>query len=483
MEGKEILKNKTISGFVWQLIQKVSTQIISFLVSVILARLLAPEDYGVVALSSMFIILMGIFINEGLGTALIQKKDADEIDFNTVFFSGLGMAIILYTIIFYLSPVIATAFGNEQITPVIRVMALNMPLGALNGVQCAVLMKRMQFKMFFYSSTIGSIISAIVGLSMAYANWGVWALVAQSLTSTLTHSIVLQFIGEWHPRFQFSFRHFKSLFSYGFKLMMSSFIGTFFSQLKGYLIGIKYKPTDLAYYNRGDGMPSILFNTLNNTINSVVFPVLSQLQNDKNAVKQALSRTMRVTSFFLMPALLGLAAISDKLVIIIFTEKWASAIPFMQIICLIDCFSILGTANLQALKAIGKADTILKLEIYKKPILILTLLACIRISPLMIAIGELFYSLYSLIWNALPNKKYIDYSLWHQLKDVSPNLILSILMAVFVYILGRIPGNIYLVLTMQILVGFIIYFLLCKFFNKDNLEYGIFIIKQKILKI
>ena len=259
-------------------------------------------------------------------------------------------------------------------------------------------------------------------------------------------------------------------------------IGTFFSQLKGYAIGLKYSPTDLAYYNRGEGVPGILFNNINSSINTVLFPVLSKLQDDKDAVRRALSRSMQMASFVLMPALLGSAAVSENFVEILYTSKWAATIPFMQVICVMNCFDLLGAANIQALKAVGRADTLLKLEVYKKPLMLTILVGCMFISPLAIAIGQFVYSLIALAINAYPNRKYVNYPLKDQFMDISRSLFTATSMAVVVYMIGKLPLNIYLLLGIQVLVGIILYVILAKLFNNGSFVEVMQLVKSKFHK-
>lgn len=476
------LKRKVVSGFFWQLMQKILIQLISFGVSVVLARILMPDDFGVVALAGMFLILVGIFVDNGLGTALVQKKDADELDYNTVFYSNILFAFIIYTIVYICAPLVGTIFKNPQIVAVIRVMGLGIPISSFSGVPNAIVSKRMEFKKFFFSSLLGSILSAIVGLSMVFMGYGVWALVGQNLVSTIANTIVLIYIVHWKPSFMFSKQRFYSLFSYGWKIMASNVIGTFFSQLKGYAIGLKYSATDLAYYNRGEGVPGIIYNNISASINIVLFPALSQLQEDKNAVRHALSKSMQTASFFLMPLLLGLAAISDNFVQIVYTSKWMAVVPFMQVICLMNCFDLLGAANIQALKAVGHAETLLKLEIYKKPLMLAILIGCMFISPLAIAIGQFVYSLIALAINAYPNRKYVNYPLKDQFLDISNSLSTACIMALIVYFIGKLPFNIYTILCLQIVSGIIIYALLAYFFNKPIFSSVIDIAKSKLQK-
>lgn len=473
------IKNKTVTGFFWQLSQKVLCQVVSFGISVVLARLLLPSDYGVIAICSMFLVLTGIFIGGGLGTALVQKKNADDIDFCTVFYSGLVLSIVVYLAVFFAAPYIAIFFKNEQITAVIRVLALAMPIGTLSGVQNAFVSKQMIFKKFFYSSLIGTIASGAVGLGMALTGFGVWALVGQNLVSTITNTLVLFCIIDWHPKLIFSYERFKQLFSFGWKMAVVNILTTFFYQLKGYVIGYKYSAAQLAYYNRGEGLPGILYNNINGTISDVLFPALSQLQDDKEALKRALSRAMRISSFFLIPALFGLAAISDKLVIIIFSEKWAPSIPFMQVICMISCSDILGMANYQAIKAVGRADTLLKMEFLKRPAMFAILIATMFISPLAIAVGQLVYSILAFVVNAYPNRKYIAYPIWQQMKDVGKNFLISLVMAIVVYLLGTLGLNMYVSVVLQVVTGALLYYVMSRTLNKEDYGYVMNFVKEK----
>lgn len=473
------IKNKTVTGFFWQLSQKVLCQVVSFGISVVLARLLLPSDYGVIAICSMFLVLTGIFIGGGLGTALVQKKNADDIDFCTVFYSGLVLSIVVYLAVFFAAPYIAIFFKNEQITAVIRVLALAMPIGTLSGVQNAFVSKQMIFKKFFYSSLIGTIASGAVGLGMALTGFGVWALVGQNLVSTITNTLVLFCIIDWHPKLIFSYERFKQLFSFGWKMAVVNILTTFFYQLKGYVIGYKYSAAQLAYYNRGEGLPGILYNNINGTISDVLFPALSQLQDDKEALKRALSRAMRISSFFLIPALFGLAAISDKLVIIIFSEKWAPSIPFMQVICMISCSDILGMANYQAIKAVGRADTLLKMEFLKRPAMFAILIATMFISPLAIAVGQLVYSILAFVVNAYPNRKYIGYPIWQQMKDVGKNFLISLVMAIVVYLLGTLGLNMYVSVVLQVVTGVLLYYVMSRTLNKEDYGYVMNFVKEK----
>lgn len=465
------LKNKTLSGIFWNFAQKLVNQSFHFIVTVVLARLLMPEDYGVVAIAGMFTALLGIFMNGGLGAALIQKKDTDELDFNTVFFMGLGMSFVLYTIIFFTAPLMAIAYDSPQLTAIIRVLALGLPIGALGSVQGAYVSRRMEFKKFFKASLSRQIFAAVVGLAMAYRGYGAWALVAQQLIGHITDTAVMFSMVKWHPRWMFSFERFKGLFAFSWKKLGADFIGTLCYQLRGYIIGLKYSTADLAFYNRGEGLPGMIKTNINGPISSTLFPALSRLQNEEGGVKRGIRRSMRTSSFLVFPLLFGLAAVSDQLVPILYTSKWNTAIPFMQIICVTSAMDILNAANLQALLAMGRSDVVLKLEFYKKPVMLILLAVATFISAIAIAFSMMLYSFYVLYVNTRPNKDLLGYSLREQLKDIMPNFLQSFVMAFVVYLVGMAIPNAYVALAFQIMLGVILYVGMSHFSHNENYEY------------
>lgn len=454
---KENLKFKTLSSLGWNFLQKLLGQSLSFLVTVILARMLQPQDYGVVALSSMFLVLLSTFMDGGLNAALIQKKSIDDKDYNTVFYFCLVMSFVIYFMIYMLAPLFSSLYANDLICPIVRVLALTIPLGALTSIQNAIVIRDLRFKTFFYASIIGQIVSAIIGITMAYLKYGPWALVAQNMASSIINTLVMLYIVRWFPKLIFSRKRFKQLFSFAGSKFAAGFIGTLCDQLKGYLIGFKYTAADLAFLNRGEGLPELFKNNISGTINTVLFPALSRLDGNAIEVKKGIRRSMMTSSYLLTPIFLGLAAVSDKLVPLIYSLKWSPAIPFMKIACLTSCIGVLNTANLQSLFAIGKSYEVLKLEFYKKPIMLLILGIAIFISPLAISFGMFIYSFVVLLLNSAPNSRLLNYSLREQIKDVSAGIILSIVMALLVFILGYYFSNVYISLCIQVLVGIFFY--------------------------
>ena len=328
------LKKKTVGGFFWRFGERIASQSVSFIISIILARLLFPQEYGVIALSMVFINITNVFAVSGLGTSLIQKKDADDVDFSTMFYAGIFISVALYGLLFLAAPFIADLYHSELVCPVLRALGLVVPIQAVNSIQQAAVSRGLDFKKFFFATSVGTVVSGIVGVALAYTGFGVWALVGQQLTNHVVNTLTLNRIIRWRPQWAFSYSRFKGLFSFGSKLMCANFIGTFFNELKSFIVGARYTPADLAFYNRGESMPALIGNNVNTTINAVLFPAISKLQDDKEGVKRAIRRSMMTSSYVMFPLLFILAATADKVVLILLTEKWMPCVPFMRVLCI-----------------------------------------------------------------------------------------------------------------------------------------------------
>ena len=350
------MKKKTIEGLFWRFGERIIAQLITFIVSVMLARILVPEQYGTISIVNIFISLANVLVTDGLGTSLIQKKDADELDFCTMFYASTILSVILYGLLFVAAPFVATVYNNELLTPVLRVMGVRILIAGFNSIQQAYVSRNMVYKKFFYSTLFGTVASAFIGIGMAYRGYGVWALVAQYTSNNIIDTIVLFITIEWRPKFRFSIRRFWSLYSYGWKVMCTGFIGTFFEQLRGLIIGVRYTSADLAFFNKGEQIPGFISGNINQTISSVMFPAISAIHDNEINMRNAVSRMMEVCSYITMPLLFGVATIAPQLIRILLTDKWLPCIPFLQIICVQQCFAIISTANLQAIKASGLSD-------------------------------------------------------------------------------------------------------------------------------
>lgn len=465
------IKQKTVSGFAWRLTERICAQVVTFSVTVVLARILTPEDYGIVAIVNVFVAVFDVLVSGGLSSALIQKKNADETDFSTIFYANFVMSAILYVLLFFVSPLVARIYKNNLLTPVLRVMGIKLFVSAINSVQQVYVARRMIFKKFFFATLLGTVCSATVGIYMALKGFGVWALVMQIITNPFIDTIVLFITVDWHPRWMFNKESLKSLFGYGWKVTSTSFSGILFGKLKNLIVGAKYTASDLAYYNRGESLPVLITSNITTTLESVLFPAISKFQDDKLKLKSAVRRSMSLGSYVLMPLLFGLAAVSDKITLILFTEKWASSVPFVQIVCFQELTELLNSVNLQAIKAVRRADILLKLEFIKKPIYLLIIILCVQISPLFMAIGATVYGLIALIINSFPNKHLLDYSFLEQLNDAKDSFFMSVVMGAVVFAVGKIKINMFLVLVVQIAVGFFLYTLMSVLFKNTNFYY------------
>lgn len=477
-ENKEELKKKTIKGFFWRFSERISSQMVGFVVSVVLARILEPNEYGILALTMVFMAIANVLADSGMGASLVQKKDADQDDFSTMFYSGLFISLFIYFLLFITAPYISKLYGNEQVCNVLRVLGLTLPINSFNSIQQAYVSRQLEFKKFFYSTFIGTLISGIVGIVMAYSGYGVWALVGQQLSNRFVNTVTLYRIIEWRPQLVFSIDKFKELYSFGVKLMGAHLIGTTFNEIKSFVVGIRYMPADLAFFNRGESLPKLVADNVNSTINSVMFPAIAKVQEKKQDVRNAIRRSMMTSSLFISPLMLLLAATADKVTVILLTEKWLPCVPFMQVLCINHCVGVLGTANLQAFNAVGRSDITLKLEFYKKPLYIIMILITMMISPLAIAVGNLLYGIIATLINAWPNKKLIDYNFIDQLRDVFPQLFSAVAMGLIVFLVGFLRFNVYLLLILQFSVGVIIYLFIIRLFSLESYHYVLNTIRE-----
>lgn len=450
-------KKSVFSGLFWKFSERILAQGVSFVVSIVLARILMPEDYGVVAMVNIFIAIADVFVVSGFSTALIQKKDANDVDFSTILYCSLFVSVLIYIILYILAPYIAKFYSESVLTQVIRVFSLRMPLAAYNSVQHAYVSRHMLFKKFFYSTLIGTMISGIVGIFMAYAGFGVWALIAQYMTNSLIDIIVLSITINWKPKLLFSRNSAKTLMSYGSKVLVADLIGTVYNQLRSLIIGKFYSSTDLAYYNRGKKFPELITTNVDGTISSVLFPAMANFSDDKEKIRSIVGQAMRITSFVVFPIMLGMAAVAKPLVLVLLTEKWIEAVPYLQIVCLSGAINSVCNTNLQAIKAIGRSDVVLKLEFIKKPVGLLMVIFSIRFGVKAIAATLPLYGMYAAIVNMSPNKKLIDYGIIQQLRDLLPAILLSILMCSAVSVVGLLMIPPMLKLVLQVLIGAIVY--------------------------
>ncbi len=468
------------SGIVWRFFERILAQLVTFVVAIVLARLLGPESYGVIAIVNIFITIANVFVTSGFGNSLIQKKDADETDFSSVFYFNILLGIVLYGIVFFFSPIIASFYNMPILNPVLRVMGLRLIVASVNSVQQAYVAKKMLFKKFFWSTLGGTIASAIVGIAMAYKGFGIWALVGQYMTNTVTDTIVLWFTVKWRPKFLFSFKRLKGLFSYGWKILIASLVRDGYKQIRSLVIGKVYTPKDLAYYDKGRSFPSMVTTNIFVAIQSVVFPAMAKVQDDKTQIKAMTRRLVRIHSFTILPLLIGLALVAEPLIKLLLTEKWLMCVPFLQAFCIVMSFEPIQTANLQAIKAIGRSDVYLKLEIVKKSIGIAAIIISVRYGVWAIAVGEIIVEFFAAALNIYPNKKFINYSYMEQLRDLMNAFVPLALMIATVLCVGLIPMGTFVELAAKVSVGAAVYIGSSYLLKNDSLTYLLnLVVKRK----
>ena len=454
------MKKDVLSGLFWKFGERITAQFISLFVSIILARLLAPEDYGTVTLTMVFITIANVFVSSGFGNALIQKKGADNLDFSSIFFINIGFSIIIYFILFFSAPYIAAFYDMPIMSPALRVLGIRIILAAVNNVQQTYVSKNMLFKRFFWSTLIGTLVSGVVGVIIAYCGGGVWALVVQYLTNTCMDTLILWITVRWRPDFAFSWSRAKGLISYGWKLLASSLLDTGYSQLRSLVIGKIYTSSQLAYYDQGRRYTYFLIGNINTSISNVLLPAMSLAQDDRERVKQMTRRSIQISSYLIWPLMTGLAVIAEPFIKLILTEKWLPCVPYLRIFCFVYVLWPIHTSNLQAINAMGRSDMFLKLEVIKKIVSLGLLLLCIPYGTLAIAAGMLADSLIGTFINASPNRKLLNYRYFEQLRDILPYPLMSLLMAVGIYPLGHTGLPDIAAMFLQAGAGFLVYILL-----------------------
>lgn len=471
MVAENSITERTMGGLFWRFMERCSAQGVTFIVSIVLARLLAPTVYGTIALVTVFTTIMQVFVDSGLANALIQKKEVDDVDFSTVFYFNIVFSLILYIAMFLLAPFISNFYNMPSLTPVIRLLSSTILVSGIRNVQQAYVSRHLLFKKFFFATIGGTIGAAVVGIGMAYMGYGVWALVGQQVFNSLCGTIILWFVVEWRPKLKFSFQRLKTLFSFGWKLLVSQLIDTIYKDIRSLIIGKLYTETDLAFYNKGNEFPKVIVNNINKSIDSVLLPTMAKEQENRERVKAMTSRAIRTSTYIMAPLMLGLAVCAEPLIKLLLTDKWLPCVFFMRIFCVTYMFYPIHTANLNAINALGRSDLFLKLEIAKKIVGVLALLSTMWISVESMAYSLFVTTILSTIINAFPNKKLLNYSWFEQMKDILPHIGIAILMAIPVYLMQYLPLPTVVVLILQVITGAVVYTGLSVLFKLEVFRY------------
>ena len=465
------IKKKTVTGFFWRFAERTGDKIVKFIVEILLARFLLPEDYGVVALVTVFINILQVFVDSGLGTALIQKKNSDDLDFSSVFYFNMAMCIVCYLLLFFFAPYIAQHYRNNELTAIVRVIGLTLLVSGVKNIQQSYVSKNLLFRRFFFATLGGTIFSAIIGIWFAYLGYGPWAIVAQHLSNTFIDTLILWITVKWRPRKVFSWIRLKSLLRFGWKLMVSALINTVFENVRSLIIGKQYTSADLGYYNRGKQFPSTIVTNINNSIDSVLLPAMSIVQDNNERLKSITRRSIKTSSYIMWPLMIGLVVCAKPLVSLLLTDKWLPCVPFLQIFSVAFTLYPIHTANLNAINALGRSDVFLKLEIAKKTVGILSIIITVPLGVFAIACGYLITGPIGVVINAYPNKKLLNYSITEQIRDILPSIFLSIVMGLVIYPIQFLPISNWLVLLMQVTCGVLIYWIGSKLFKFEEYTY------------
>lgn len=475
----ESLKNKTVKGVVWSTLERFSVAGVNFIFGLVLARLLMPSDYGAIAMLAIFMAIAQTFIDSGFSNALIRKPDRTETDNATAFYFNIGVGLVAYALLYLVAPYITQFYDTPILTPLTRIMGLNLLLNSLCVVQQALLTARIDFKTQAKISLTAAIISGLVGIGFAYVGYGVWALAIQSVLASVIRTFLLWILAKWRPKAKFSKESFRNLFGYGSKLMVSGLLDTIYNNLYTIVIGKRFSAANLGVYSRADQWANFLAINITGILQRVTFPVLSTIQDEDERLRTNYRKFLRISGFVVFPLMMGLAAIADPLTRFILTDKWADSIPLLRILCFALMLYPIHAINLNLLQVKGRSDLFLRLEIYKKILGVATLCVTIPMGITAMCVGRVFTSWVALTMNTHYTGKLIHLGFFQQLKDYLPTLFNSFIMAAIVYgVTLAIPDS-----GLQLLTGVIVgafYYILSNFLLK-TMEWKelILIVKRK----
>lgn len=457
--SQESLKEKTFSSFAWKFSEQMMAQVVNLIVSIVLARILLPEDYGVVTVVLIFVLVCDVFITEGFASALIQKKEADEKDFSSMFYASVVVSLLLYLLLFITAPCIASFFGPEYklLSPILRVMGLQIPISAFKGVQQAYVSRELLFKKFFWATLGGKTVSAVIGIWMALKGYGAWALAGQALSSILVDTVILYIIVDWRPIWYFSWKRVKPMLSFGSKLVIAGLIDTIYNKLRSFVIGKRYTPDELAYYDKGDQFPSVLLHTIQSSFKTVLYPVMSKFQDDENSLLNVLRSSIKVCTFVVFPIMIGLALTADNFILFLLTDKWIDSVIYARIFCAVYVFYPIYSVSLQAIKAKGDSRSYLYIEILKKITGILCLIVSIPYGVKWIALSLVLSTFINYIINAISSKKILHYRYRDQIMDIIPNVANTIIMGITLLVVPSVSDSPFVNLLIQFLCGSFVY--------------------------
>lgn len=461
------LKDKTIKGVGWSAADAFLGQGISFVVGLILARLLSPEEYGLLGIVTIFTTVLLGFVDCGFGTALIRKQDINDEDCNTMFYLNLIFSVLFYTLLYICAPYIAVFFERPQLVSLVRVTGLSLIVVSFSMVQTTILCRNIDFKTRTKASVISAAISGIIGITMAFSGCGVWSLVAQLLSKQAFNTICLWFFNRWMPSLKFSFDSLRYMWGFGWKLMLSGFLDRLWAQLYQTVVGKFYNPATLGHYTRANDYANIFSSNLTAIVQRVSYPVLSKIQDEKERMMSAYRRIIKTTMFVTSIIMISLGAVSEPLIYCLIGPQWHQAATFLPLICISLSLYPLHAINLNMLQVQGRTDIFLYLEIIKKIIAVGPICLGIFVSIYWMLIGTIITGIIAFFLNSYYTGKELGYSSLRQLKDVAPSYGIAFLIAMSVYFFKYLPISNWIILPIQIMVGVVIFFIICE---KTKLE-------------
>lgn len=464
------LSIKATKGMFWSLAEYFGMQVIQLVISIILARILMPDQFGLIGMLTIFLAVAQSLLDSGFGSALIQKKDADQVDASSVFYFNLLVGFVLVSILFIAAPLIAEYFSEPLLLPLTRVLSFNILINAFILVPQVQLTKCLDFKTLMKVTLSANLISGIVSIFLALNGLGVWALAVQSLLANLIKAIFLWVFSHWYPSRSFSLASLKTMFGFGSRMLLSGLLDSVFSNIYQPLIGRLYTVADVGYYDRARNLERLSIQPAGSVLGRVLFPALSSIQDDRPRMKNAMREAIITTVFFHFPMMIGLIVIAEPLIIILMTDRWAPSIPYFQVLCIAGLLFPLHVINLNILQAVGKSDLFLRLEIFKKVFALIVIAVTFRYGIMALLYGQVITSVISYLINSYYSKSLVGYSTLRQLRDISPYLLTSATMGLAAYLAGRLVEGLWLRLMTQISIGLVVYLLLNIVFNRKRLN-------------
>lgn len=474
------LRDKTFFGMIWKFLERAFAQVVALLVSIILARILDPNDYVSISIVTIFFTFANALISGGLNTALIQKKDVDQLDYSSIMCVSLFLAIVMYVSMFFCAPLIAKIYARQELIKIIRVMGIILIINSVRSIFIAYVSRSLQFKKFFFTTIFSSVTSAGIGIGLALNGFGVWALVAQQMASSVIDTTMLFFLTGVRLPFQCSLERVRQVLRYGAGIFGATVISAIYDEMIPLVIGIKFQPTDLSFYDKGKSFPSLINSACNDTLSTVLFPAMSKVQDEESLVLRFTRRFMKASSFLVFPVMIGFFCVADGFVEVVLSEKWLPSVVYIRVFCLSYLVNFIHIGNIQAIKAIGRSDIFLRLELIKKILYTITIgiFVFAAKSPVLIAGASVVNAVIATIINTYPNKKLIGYSYRYQFQDIALNFISSVIMGVFVSMVGLLSMNKLVLLCVQIIVGIVVYLVISVLLKNESLFYFLELLKR-----